>query len=270
MATDTQKENINLLCKDYNRQLVIANFLRTSCCGILPFDLMDIIVIYSKCYALWKPQWPQTEDYIYLEGRVMGSDGCVNSYHWRNAGGTIISLNSLPTISEREVYGDIIQWNVEFHRKSHCRQYVGLVPPPRKKLIYTSHDYKFGIDGDGWYVQLKAFEIEEDDDLTEDEFEDEDDLAYYEAMRAEREIFQRSHWYIPEKIELGYGDGVIVETYLFRYDIVQQTLTIFDPNMKKMGDTTVDYTWRVNMSDKWHLFVKCESAGSRIKYEFIN
>ncbi len=47
-------------------------------------------------------------------------------------------------------------------------------------------------------------------------------------------------------------------------------MTVYDPEMKKMGRTDKQYTWWLPGHDNWHLRVVCESGNSKIEYLFFD
>merc|ERR1712228_705088 len=119
------------LVNSSNRASLISFIFRSSLNTQCPADIAQIIVLYSQWIISWKPIWSETEDYIHLSGRIKAKDGVISSYHWRNAGGKVVSLNTLPTFEDNIMtngqYGDYIEWKVDFHRMAHCQQWFGVV-----------------------------------------------------------------------------------------------------------------------------------------------
>merc|ERR1712228_43770 len=146
-------------------------------------------------------------------------------------------------------YGDYIEWKVDFHRMAHCQQWFGVVTKPQKSSRYNwnAQSYRFGIDAK---------------------------FGYYYPLWIDGEAPDSEYWYKPPKIiqapnETWQTATAEIETYSFKYDINEQTLTVYDPNMKKLGDKSVDYTWSLDMADKWYISAECHSVKGKITYEFV-
>merc|ERR1712062_250630 len=184
--------------------------------------------------------------------------GSVTSYHWRNAGGAIISLNALPTSADDGVYGETIRWTVSFHRRPNILQTFGVDCDPTASS-YSYQRYKpdkISIDGNGQYSQYIQHNriwqaMHSDQDLDQDfdgETQDSGNVYWYQPEQLTADPLTSSNW----QQNFRNPPPAVVETYHFEWNINSQEMIIYDPEMKKMGRTDKDYTWRLQGNDRWH------------------